>query len=79
MSFTISTSTTDNIESPNIISQLVPDRDVILNAFCSEGIKSMQAISIAETAKETSSQGFMPSARTQTGSVLDRWLKARSI
>lgn len=36
-------------------------------------------MSRAETPKETISQGLMPSARTQMGSVLERWLKARSI
>lgn len=66
-------------ESPRTTSQDRPERVVSWKALWRGGIQRIAAMSRAETPKETISQGLMPSARTQMGSVLERWLKARSI
>ena len=54
------------------VSHWLPLSSVTLKAVCSGGIKRIQAISAADTAKDRISHGFAPSARTQTGSVLER-------
>ena len=61
------------------MSHCVPSNKVNRNALCSAGTNRMQAIRMAENTKEKISQGLIPYARTQIGSVLERWLKARSI
>ena len=60
-------------------SHCVPFNRVNWNALCSAGINRIHAIKIADATKESISQGLIPSALTQIGSVLERWLKARSI
>ena len=54
------------------ISHCVPSNKVNWNALCSAGTNRMHAIRIAEAIKESISQGLIPSARTQIGSVLER-------
>ena len=48
------------------------DNKVNRNALCSAGTNRMHAIRRADTTKERISQGLIPSARTQIGSVLER-------
>lgn len=47
-------------------------KPVSLKALCRDGSSKIQAIKAAETKKERTSHGLIPSARTQIGSVLDR-------
>jgi len=47
-------------------------KPVSLKALCGDGNSKIQAIKAAETKKERTSHGLIPSARTQIGSVLDR-------
>lgn len=54
------------------ISHCVPFNRVNWNALCSAGINRIHAIKIADATKESISQGLIPSARTQIGSVLER-------
>ena len=72
IAFTISTCRIDIRDNPMTISHCVPSNKVNWNALCSAGINRMHAIRIAEAIKESISQGLIPSARTQIGSVLER-------
>ena len=69
----------ESADSPNTVSHKPPLSVVSLKMLCKAGSSKMQASSAALTAKLTHSHGLCPSARTQMYSVLERWLKARSI
>lgn len=70
--FTSSTWTMDNRARPATMSHCVGERSVSLKASLKNGINNMPPMRSAETAKEINSHGFIPSALTQIGSVLER-------